>query len=241
MSKILTDIINAHGGMKYWNSLDSVEIEMSAGGVLFITKGVKPLNHARLTIFTTHPEVVIHDYPVTGQTTRLLGDNLVEIVDAVGKVLQVRNRPRDVFRKVSRFFHWDTLDFAYFCGYAMWGYITAPFLFLHEGVDVKETNCAEGYNKFTVTFPQTLPVHCGNQEFSFDKEHHLNRLDYTAEVVGSWAKAAHFCDSYQLFDGLSLPTVRRVYPKLLFNKPMKFITLVAIDIHNVIPNVAVTD
>ncbi len=240
MSKALTDIIDAHGGLDYWRSLDRIEIEMSASGFLFTSKGVSPLNHVRMTLCTTRPEVAIHDYPALGQTTRFFGDELIEIVDMSGNVLQSRSRPREAFRQLRRFFRWDTLDFAYFSSYAMWGYMTAPFLFLHEGVDVSASiePGRDGYTKLEVRFPQTIPVHCASQEFYFDNERHLHRLDYTAEVVGSWAKAAHFCESYRQFAGLSLPTRRRVYPKLLFNKPMKWLTLVAIDIHDVIPHVA---
>lgn len=240
MLKILTEIIDAHGGLAYWRSLDSIEIEMSASGFLFTSKGVPPLRHARMTLCTTRPEVAIHDYPAPGQTTRSFGDERVEIIDERGNVLQARIRPREAFRRLRRFFRWDTLDFAYFSGYAIWGYMTTPFLLLHDGVEVTVASApgSDEYTKLAVKFPQTLPVHSACQDFYFDKEHHLHRLDYTAEVVGSWAKAAHFCESYRQFAGLSLPTRRRVYPKLLFNMPMKLITLVAIDIHDVIPHVA---
>lgn len=240
MLKALTEIIDAHGGQAYWNSLDSIEIEMSASGFLFTAKGVPPLSHVRMTLCTTRPEVSIHDYPAPGQTTRSIGDERVEIVDEHGNVLQERTHPREAFRRLRRFFRWDTLDFAYFSGYAMWGYMTAPFLFLHEGFEVAVASDSgiDGYTRLTVRFPETIPAHCACQDFYFDKEQRLYRLDYTAEVVGSWAKAAHFCESYQRFGGLSLPTRRRVYPMLFFNKPMKLITLVAIDIHDVIPHVA---
>lgn len=243
MLQELSEIIDAHGGKAYWDSLASIEIEMSASGFLFTSKGVKPLKRVRMTVCTTRPEVSIHDYPLPGQTTRSIGDERVEILDKHGNVLQSRSCPRDSFRQLRRLFRWDTLDFAYFSGYAMWGYMTTPFLFLHEGVEVAlaSDSSSDGYTRLAVKFPQTLPVHCAAQDFFFDKEHHLHRLDYTAEVVGSWAKAAHFCVAYKQFGGLSLPTRRRVYPKLLFNKPMRLLTLVAIDIHNVIPHVAVQE
>jgi hypothetical protein len=239
MPDLLTKIIDAHGGLAYWRSLDSIEIEISACGFLFTAKGVKPLDHVRMTVCTTRPEVIMHDYPAAGQNTRFFGDERVEIVDANGQVLQSRSRPREAFRQLRRFFRWDALDFAYFSSYAMWGYITAPFLFLHEGVEVVPGTGDEGCARLAVKFPQTLPVHSACQDFYFDQECHLHRLDYTAEVVGSWAKAAHFCEAYQQFGGLSLPTRRRVYPKLLFNKPMKWLTLVAITIHNVTPHVVI--
>ena len=239
MLNALDEILDAHGGLAYWRSLDSIEVELSAAGFLFFSKGVKPQSHARITIYTKRPEVLMHDYPAPGQTTRFLGGERVEVVDASGKVLQSRDHPRDVFAKLGRLFRWDALDFAYFSSYAMWGYLTAPFLFLHEGVEVTEAaEAGDGYTRLAVKFPQSLPVHCADQEFYFDTAHHLHRLDYTAEVVGAWAKAAHFCEAYKKFGGLSLPTKRRVYPKFLFNMPMRLITLVSIDIHDVIPHLA---
>ncbi len=52
------------------------------------------------------------------------------------------------------------------------------------------------------TFPAELPTHSRIQDFYFDVQHRLRRLDYTAEVVGSWARAAHMCEEYREFDGL---------------------------------------
>ena len=240
MFKALSEIIEAHGGKAYWDTLDRIEVEFSADGFLFTSKGVKPQRHTRITLYTTRPEVIIHDYPLPGQTTRFVGDERVETMDASGKVLQSRMHARTAFSGLRHFFHWDALDFAYFSSYAMWGYLTAPFLFLYEGVEVVEAGGdGDRYTQLAVKFPPSIPVHCADQQFFFDQHHHLHRLDYTAEVVGGWAKAAHFCEDYKQFGGLWLPTKRRVYPKLFFNKPSRLLTLVAIDIHNVIPHLAI--
>jgi hypothetical protein len=238
MLKELADIIDAHGGLSYWRSLNSIEIELSASGFLFTSKRVTPLQHVRMTLSTTKPEVSIHDYPLPGQTTRSIGDERVEIVDEYGKILQERIHPCSAFSQLSRLFRWDTLDFAYFNGYAIWGYLTVPFLFMRDDVEViiASDSVKAGYTKLVVKFPNTFPSHCSTQDFYFDQDLRLLRLDYTAEVVGSWAQAAHFCEEYKQFGGLSLPTRRRVYPKMIFRKPFKLITLVAIDIHDVIPH-----
>ncbi len=237
MSNVLAEIIDAHGGKAYWDTLESLEVEFSADGFLFTTKGVKPQRHARITVCTTRPEVTMHDYPLPGQTTSFLGGELLETRDAEGKVLQSRTNPRAAFGSLRRQFRWDALNFAYFSSYAMWGYLTMPFLFLREGVKVGEAvDTGDGGIRLAVKFPPSLPVHCTRQDFFFDKARHLYRLDYTAEVVGGWAKAAHLCEDYRQFGGLRLPTRRRVYPRFFFNRPLRLPTLVAIDIHNVIPH-----
>lgn len=211
-------------------------MEVSIRGFLFAAKWVPRMDHVRMTVETARPAVVIHDYPTSGMSTHFLGEERVEIRDGSGQLLHSRDEPRSYFNRLRRFFYWDALDFAYFSGYAMWNYMTMPFLFLTPGVEFKRSTHSEldGCARFEVRFPQGFPTHSQYQVFYFDSDSHLSRHDYTADVVGSWAKAAHYCEAYKEFYGLSLPTIRRVYPKLFCNKPFKAITLVAINIHDVI-------
>ncbi|MCW1958076.1 MAG: hypothetical protein KIH64_005930, partial [Mycobacterium sp.] len=97
------------------------------------------------------------------------------------------------------------------------------------------TTGADGATRITAGFPPGLPTHSPTQEFHFDGSGRLVRHDYTAEVVGSWAKAAHMCSSYRQFGGLWLPTRRRVYPRGPFARTLPLPTLVAIDIHDARP------
>ena len=82
------------------------------------------------------------------------------------------------------------------------------------------------------TFPAAVPAHCRMQSFYFDEHGLLFLFDYTAEVAGGWAPAAHFCSGYRDFSGLKIPTLRRVGP-LLFGRVLSMPTLVALDIHDV--------
>ncbi len=229
----LPNVLDAHGGLDYWRSLSAIDLEYSARGFLFTAKRISPLRHAHLTISTQEPDVVLHDYPVPGQSAVLHGAELVEIRDSAGSVLQARTNPREAFGHWRRLFRWDAMDFAYFSNYAMWNYMTLPFLLLHPAVTVEASENAApvGVTRLKVGFPTTLPTHSPTQELYFDQSGRLFRHDYTAEVVGSWAKAVHLCDRYRQFGGLWLPTKRRVYPKGPFNRALPFPTLVAIDIH----------
>lgn len=240
--EVLRTILDAHGGLDYWRSLSALDIEYSAWGFLFKAKRISPLSHARLTVRTQTPDVVLHDYPVAGQRAVLHGADLVEIRDSAGSVLQTRTNPREAFGNWSRLFRWDAMDFAYFSNYAMWNYLTLPFLLLHREVTVEASShrAPVDETRLTVGFPGALPTHSPIQELYFDRSGHLLRHDYTAEVVGSWARAVHLCDHYRQFGGLWLPTTRRVYPKGPFNRALPFPTLVAIDIHSVHPISAAT-
>jgi hypothetical protein len=71
------------------------------------------------------------------------------------------------------------------------------------------------------------------QTFYFDENRHLRRLDYTAEVVGRWAHAAHFCEDYRDFNGFKAPTRRTVRPLVWGGMTLPGPTLVAIEIHDI--------
>lgn len=238
MTAGLNRILDAHGGLDYWNSLAAIDLEMSARGFLFAAKHVPRQHHVHLTISTRKPEVVLHDYPAAGQSTVLRGAQRVEIRDTSGTVLQTRANPRAAFRFGRRSLYWDALDFAYFSGYAMWNYTNLPFLLADPRFSVEASPGAGSVTRLKVGFPPEVPTHCPTQEFYFDVYGRLTRHDYTAEVVGPWARAAHLCENYRQFGGLWLPTRRRVHPIGPLGRPLPLPTLVAIDIHDAHPRSA---
>ena len=237
MSDNLNTIFDAHGGLDFWRSLSAIDVEMSASGFLFTAKRVPVQHHARLTINTRNPETTLWNYPAPGQQTTLHGTDRIEITDSDGTVLQTRTDPRSAFAHAKPWTSWDAVDFAYFCGYAMWNYLTLPFLLVQPGVtvDTAADTTAHGLTRLKVGYPATLPTHSPTQQLYVDSSGRLHRHDYTAEVVGGWAKAVHLCEDYRQFGGLSMPTQRRVYPKGPFNRPLPLPTLVAIDIHDAQP------
>jgi hypothetical protein len=113
----------------------------------------------------------------------------------------------------------------------MWNYLNLPFLLAQPGLTVTQTTGT----RLRVSYPDTIPTHSPTQELYFDESGRLLRHDYTAEVVGSWAKAAHLCRDYRQFGGLWVPTTRRVYPRGPVGRPLPLPTLVAVDIHDVQP------
>jgi len=234
MTEALNRIFDAHGGLDHFRSLSSIDVEISAWGFLFTVKRITPQRHARLTISTREPHVVLHDYPARAQSAVVQGGRRVEIRHADGSVLEARDNPRQAFRS-GRLLRWDAIDFAYFCGYAMWNYMNLPFLLAFPGVTVTESDRQTTGTRLQVSYPDAIPTHSATQELYFDQSGRLVRHDYTADVVGSWAKAAHLCRDYRQFGGLWVPTTRRVYPRGPGNRPLPLPTLVAVDIHDVQP------
>jgi len=228
--------IEAHGGASLWNALTGLEAEISAWGFLFAVKRRHALNRVRVWASTREPRFVFHDFPRGGLRAELIGDEEVRLLDDGGEVLERRAEPRRGFRALKRQLSWDDLDFTYFAGYATWNYLVTPFLFLRPGFQlelVEPISSGGGLTRLRATFPPDLPTHCRTQTFYFDRQHLLRRLDYTAEVIGGWARAAHLCDDYRTFDGLQVPTRRRVWPLMIGTQPVRFPTLVAIDVHRV--------
>ena len=236
IDRLLDTVITAHGGADFWHGLDAIDAVLSADGFLFSAKRRPPLRRLRVRAATAAARFTFFDYPRPGLRGEWLGDDEVRIVDAAGAVVARRERPRAAFRGLRRQFWWDDLDFLYFAGYATWNYLTAPFLLLRPGFVFELLPALPGeVSRLRATFPPDVPTHSRDQVFHFAPDGRLLRLDYTAEVVGGWARAAHLCECYRNFGGLLAPTRRRVRPLFGGEQPLPFPTLVAIDIHELTP------
>jgi hypothetical protein len=236
---LVQEIVEAHGGAALWSSLEALEAEISAWGFLFTAKRRPTLKHIIVSASTAEPRLAFRDFPGPGLTGELIGDQEVRIRGSAGKPTATRLKPRSAFTGLRRMISWDALDFIYFGGYALWNYLVTPFLFLRNGFQFQVLEPRKGaqqpWLRLQVTFPSDVPTHCRKQVFYVDENRHLRRLDYTAEVVGRWARAAHLCESYRDFGGLKVPTRRRVRPILFGSRPLPGPTLVAIEVHQIRP------
>jgi hypothetical protein len=231
------EAIEAHGGMDYWNSIGALEVELSASGFLFTAKRRPVLHRVRMRAVTSEPKFTFFDFPKPGQTAELIGNDEVRILDSEGNIVAQRENPRVAFRGIRRQFIWDDLDFIYFGGYATWNYLTTPFVLVRKGFLIEALEPLQGtlgqFTRLQVTFPADVPTHSRQQIFYFDDNRLLRRLDYTAEIVGGWARAAHLCDEYRTFDRLKAPTRRRVLPLPFGHTPLPGPTLVELEVHDI--------
>ena len=82
-------------------------------------------------------------------------------------------------------------------------------------------------------FPEHLSTHNRTQRFHFDpKTGLLRQHDYTAEVIGSLAKAAHVILDHSEMNGLKYASRRRVTPRSSRGNAFRGPTLIEITIHN---------
>jgi len=161
----------------------------------------------------------------------------VSITDADGRVLRDRKDPAAAFRRVRRKLFWDDLDALYFGGYALWNYLNLPFLLTRPGFALTEVEPwnenGHKWRRLHAVFPDLVPSHCREQTLYFDSKGLVVRHDYTAEVFGQWARAAHYSSNFGEFGGILVPTTRRVFPRQASGKPLRLVTLVSIDIDHV--------
>jgi hypothetical protein len=146
------------------------------------------------------------------------------------------NEPRRLLACGRRRIYWDDLDLLYFVGYALWNYLTSPWLLAAPGVELATAtlppSCPPNWVALRARFPDGLPTHCREQTFYFDEVLRLRRHDYTAEVFGAWARAVNICARHRNIHGLLFPTRRRVVPRWR-GRPLPGPTLVWLELEEI--------
>ena len=103
---------------------------------------------------------------------------------------------------------WDALDRAYFNGYALWTYLTTPFLFAMPGFSAEEIDPwiedGEPWKRLRVQFPPEIASHSREQDFYFGPDYLLRRHDYRVEASGGFA-AAQYVYEPRTVQGIRFP------------------------------------
>jgi hypothetical protein len=217
---LLDEVLDAHGGLERWRSASEVRAHVRTGGLLVRTRFPgNRMSDYELRVTVDEPRSEFAPFPDAGKRTVFEAGG-VRLEDQRGDLLASRSDPRSAFGGLGglrRNFRWDPLDATYFAGYAMWNYLTTPYLLTREGVNAREgeplTEGDETWRRLEVDFPLGVPTHSAHQTFFVDAAGLIRRHDYTAEVIGRWARAAHHWLEHRRFDGLVFPTRRRVVPR----------------------------
>jgi hypothetical protein len=229
--------IEAHGGMARFQSAQEIAARVRCGGFAFAMRFKRgALDRFEGRVSTSEPRAVLSPYPDPGKRG-VFERGSVRIESDGGELLAERANARASFGGLRRQLWWDDLDLLYFAGYALWNYVMAPFMFARPGFELEElepwTENGERWRRLHVAFPDDIDTHSREQDFYFDERGLLRRLDYTAEVFGGWARAAHYCWEHRPFEGLVVPTRRKVFPRRRDNRPRARPTLVWIEFADV--------
>jgi hypothetical protein len=233
VSDLLDLAVAGHGGHGRWHSHRIVSAELSVGGLLLDLKGQTGLFAVAIYEADIQEQrATLGRFGAPDRHVRFTPDRLVLETDA-GEVIEVRDNPREAFAGHTNETPWDRLHAAHFHGYAVWTYLTQPFLYTYPGFAVDEIEPweedGEIWRRLKVTFPDNIASHTREQVSYFGSDGLLRRHDYAVDVLGG-AKGAHYIGDYRDHDGILMPHRRRVYPLDADNRKIPAPVLIAIDI-----------
>jgi hypothetical protein len=233
MTDLLSLTLAAHGGLDRWRALTGFDGHLTGGGALFDRKGYPgAFDSIDLAGRCQAQEMSLSPFLRPGQRTRVRPGHAA-IEDEAGGVLAERDDPASAF-PADREARWDDLNLAWFSGYALWNYLTAPFLFTFPGVATQELPAVERdgvvLRRLLVRFPDTVMTHCREQTFFIDPAGLIVRMDYAATATGSIPAANFASDHRRVGGGIVMPLRRRVVPIGPDGEPMHQMVVVALDI-----------
>lgn len=228
--------LDAHGGLDRWREFAYVSARLHAGGVLWTLKhqqGV--LDHATVRV-ALHRQWASHAPFPTADLRTSFEPHRVAIETIDGRIVDERKHPRESFTGHSLDTPWDRLQLAYFAGYAMWTYLTMPFLLAMEDVVAEEIEPrrenGEWWRGLKVTLPDRIASHATVQTFYFGADGLLRRHDYDADVLGG-SSVAHYVHDYREFSGIHVPTRRFVFPRTPEGNALSSPVVVSIDLSEI--------
>jgi hypothetical protein len=146
------------------------------------------------------------------------------------------DNPRSHFDGQSYESPWAPLHAVYFASYAIWTYFTSPFLCTYPGFTTEEIEPwleqGEVGRRLKVTFPEYVASHTKEQITYFGSDGLMRRHDYVVEILQG-ATGANYPLAYKSFQGIKVPTARRIYAYDHANKMIPEPLLITIDIADV--------
>jgi len=230
-AELLSETIEAHGGRERWRRIRAIRAALSSGGLAFRSRcQPNALKNLRVEMRPHDVSTTLGDFVRRGWSGTWT-PAVAAIHDDAGRLVGERRDPRKHFGGAVDQVYWDKLDILTFAGYALWNYLSFPFLLERPGVELTGVEPDRGALRLDVRFPPDAPTHSERQSFHLDAERRLVRHDYTAEPIGQWASGANLCLASEVVDGLRFYTRRKVLPRLgARGSPVPFPRLVWIEI-----------
>lgn len=207
---LLDDVIDASGGMARWNSLNRFTLHLSVGGSLFSGAGHASEFKDVTAEGSTRTQSVRFTGITGGEYSGSFQPDAVTIESLDGEVLRTWRNPGLAFPDASSPALADELHLVFFCGVAIWNYLTNPFLLAHQDVVVEELQPwregAETWRRLRARFPSHIITLAPEQIFYFDESALQRRTDH--DLFGM--KVAHASWAHDSFGGIVVPTLRRI-------------------------------
>jgi hypothetical protein len=216
MHPLLSEALDAHGGLDRWRRFFSLSATIITGGEFWGMKGIDQDSDPRRTTVDLRREWSSLDPYGNPEWVSVFTPRRIAIEDRSRTVIAERDDPREAFAGHEISTPWDPLHRAYFNGYALWTYLNAPFVLAEpdfEIVDIAPVEAdGEVWSGVRALFPDRLATHSRAQDFYFGPDGLLRRHDYHVDVAGGFA-AAHLVSGFVEVEGIRLPTRRRAYQR----------------------------
>jgi hypothetical protein len=228
--------VEGHGGAQRWEQISRFRAAASITGAIWALKGKpNPPGDVVLEGETRDQRITITPFPQPGRyTTWEPYRQTSETSDGV--LLEERLDPEAAFAGTTRQAAWDDLQVAYFAGEANWNYFVAPFILARSDFTTEEISPwhedGQTWRSLLVTYPDTIVAHTRQQTYYFDDAGLLRRLDYSVDILGG-GPAVHYPSDYREFDGIMVPTRRRVYVRKPDGSPVRDSVSIAINVSDV--------
>lgn len=232
MNDLLAWAVEAHGGLPRWNEFRQLEAALSIDGAIWHLKRAPGLLQGKTVSMATHEQrIAISEFD--GSNGRVLFEDDRIIFEKEGLPSQVFDNPVSAFAGQTLETPWDPVHVAYFASEALWTYLSSPFLYTYPGFATREIapwhENGEEWRRLEVTFPDTIASHTRTQVTHFGPDGLMRRHDYTVDILGG-ATGANYPGDYRDFQGIMVPTTRRIFA---YDENLKMIPeplLVSIDI-----------
>jgi hypothetical protein len=235
MNDLLTMALEAHGGLDRWNQLKALRANLSVTGALWHRKN-RPDILKDISIEAQLHEERVATHLIGRNKRMLFTPDQVAIETEDGQLVERRDHPRSSFAGHDAETPWDDLHVAYFSSYALWTYLTIPFVYTYPGVVTEELppwhEDGEEWRPLKVVFPDGIATHTREQISYFGQDGLLRRHEYTVDIIGG-GRGLNYASKYRNAGGIMVPTERRVYPPDAQRRKVPSLVLVAIDIHDI--------
>jgi len=237
MNDLLMTALEAHGGLKRWNEFSTLKTDLSIGGAIWDFKQQPGLLTDKIFEIKTHEEhLSITPFSKPDMRSVFVPKRLV-LETLAGKTLETRDDPEAAFAGQTFADPWDKFHVAYFASEALWTYLTSPFLYTYPGFESEEIDpwqeTGEEWRRLKVTFPDYIASHTKTQITHFGPDGLMRRHDYTVDILGG-NPGANYTTNYKDFQGLMMPTTRRIYAYDGANQKVPEPLLVSLDFSNLI-------
>lgn len=232
MNDLLALAVEAHGGLERWNSFTKLRASLSITGAIWDFKQVPGILIDKVFEIETHRERLTIS-PFGSLDTRSVFDaGRVEFQKNDDTVVESWPEAEASFKPQQFTDPWQPFQAAFFASEALWTYLTSPFLYTYPGFESEEIEPwqenGEEWRRLKVTFPEDIVSHTRTQITHFGPDGLMRRHDYTVDILHG-NSGANYTTDYRDFQGITMPTKRRIFAYDQANQKIPEPLLVAID------------